>query len=190
MPRIANGSSSGVEASASRNVSIRSLRRSTRSPGASSLSKEASRSSHQSQSQSSTAALRGYHAGVSLDQATEVAPLGHDVGKLQVVVAPWRQEVVGSEPVGGEQIRLRAHFALRDAAVQVGAHVLGLGGRGVVGVAADVEVVVVLAQLLAGHDAGVAGDVLERGEGARRSSRCARARGSSGRGPRGTRRPR
>ena len=33
---------------------------------------------------------------------------------------------------------------------------------GVVGVPADVEVVVVLLQLLAGHDPGVAGDVLER----------------------------
>ena len=62
----------------------------------------------------------------------------------------------------GEQGSFGVDLSPGHAAVQVGADILRFGRGRVVGVAADVEVVVVGCQFLAGDDGGVAGDVGER----------------------------
>ena len=58
--------------------------------------------------------------------------------------------MAGLETVSSERAALAAISLTGDAAVQVRPDVLRLGGRRVVHVAADVEVVVVLGELLAG----------------------------------------
>ena len=103
-------------------------------------------------------------AGVGLDALLEVARSDRSVQlRAEVVVAlvPLHQQVHGVEAVGGEQLGLGRHLRLGHPAQQVGPHVLGLGRRGVVGIAADVEVVVVLGQLGVGHHGGERGDVGE-----------------------------
>jgi hypothetical protein len=63
--------------------------------------------------------------------------------------------------VRGEQVGFRRDLRSRHAAVQVGAHIVGLGWQGIVGVAANVEVVVVVRESLTRHDGRVARNVGE-----------------------------
>src|ERR1700694_4662655 len=61
-----------------------------------------------------------------------------------------------------EEAFLILHFRLRDSTVEVCTHVLRLGSRRVVGVAADIQVVVVLPELLPSDHGCESGDCLER----------------------------
>ena len=61
--------------------------------------------------------------------------------------------------MGGEQVGLGFDLGLGHPAEHVRPHIMGLGRRSVVGVAADVQVVVVLRQRLVGDHGSEAGDV-------------------------------
>jgi hypothetical protein len=69
--------------------------------------------------------------------------------------------VTAAEAVRLEQCALGVDLCLGNAAEQMRAHVVRLGRWHVVGVAADVEVVLILGELIPVHDPGEAGNVLE-----------------------------
>ena len=110
-------------------------------------------------------ALPGLHARVLFDDPFEVAVAVEARVKIPVGEISFDEEVLGVEAVRGEQVGLGRDLGLGHAAQQVRPHVLRLGGRGVVGVAADVQVVVVLGQLGVAHAARKAVEVLETLEG-------------------------
>ena len=104
------------------------------------------------------------HAGVGLDQRTNGGAVGERGGEVVV----FRILLARGEGVGGiesecvEQRAVVRDFGHRHAAKQMGAHVVRLGRRRVVHVAADVQIEVVglAGDLGERDDAGVAGDVL------------------------------
>ena len=128
------------------------------------------------------------HAGVLLDGNADLGAFGQAGREIVVVRVALDEDGGGIEAVGVEEVALVSNLGLWDTAEEVGADILGLRRRSVVGVAADVAVVVVLCEFGVAYDAGEAGDVLEVARRrARRSSLCARGGGSSGRVRRGTR---
>jgi len=69
--------------------------------------------------------------------------------------------------VPGEQLPLGLNFGPGHAALKVGTYVVRFGHRGVIGVVADVQVVVVVLKFLSSHHAGISVHIAERRIGAR-----------------------
>ncbi len=98
---------------------------------------------------------------MGLDGPLQVGAFGERSGEVQVAVIPAYQEGHGIEAMSLEEVGLGGHLGPGDATQEVGPHVLGLGIGGVVGVAPDVQVEVVLGQGGVVHHSGVAGHILE-----------------------------
>lgn len=109
----------------------------------------ASRLADHQVSTASVSLLLRRDALVALYALLEVGFLGEALGEVEVALVLLRQQVPRVEAVGVEERALRLDLGIGDAAEEVRSDVVGLGRRRVVGVPADVEVVVVLAQLLA-----------------------------------------
>ena len=98
----------------------------------------------------------------SPSRAATPGSVGHEIlqvwlrgdrgGEVVVVGVTLDEDVHRVEAVRSEEVRLVGDLALGDTANEVGAHVLRLGRRCVVGVAADIEVDVVGEQLIVGDD--------------------------------------
>ncbi|MCK7471430.1 MAG: hypothetical protein MZU95_12165 [Desulfomicrobium escambiense] len=122
--------------------------------------------------------------GVGLDQTAQIRPLGERGGEIGIALVAVDEHRRRVESAGIEQRPLIRNLGAGHTAEQMGAHVLRLRRRGVVRVAADVEVVVVRPRSRrVATTARIAGDGLEALIGARRSSRRARGADSSGRDP-------
>ena len=106
MPRTAKGSSSGVACERVSERLDQFLAQIDKVAWRLQLVEAPSWSSHHSPIASSTSALGRDDTRVGLDQAPEVAPLGHDVGKLQVVVVLGDEEVIGSRPCAAKRSAL------------------------------------------------------------------------------------
>ena len=100
-------------------------------------------------------------AGVALHEGRNRVAAVHRRGEVVVGLVAFDERHLGVKAVGPKQVELRGHFGLRHAAQQVCLHVLPLGRRGVVGVAADVEVVVGCLEVGLRSHGGVAGYDLE-----------------------------
>lgn len=81
--------------------------------------------------------------------------------KVEILGIALHQQVHRVQAVGPEQSSFVGHLGLGNAAHQMGAHVVRLGRWGIVGVATDVEVVVV------GFERGVVDDGREAVDGAK-----------------------
>jgi hypothetical protein len=103
--------------------------------------------------------VRPDEAGIVADERCDGAALGDRGGEVAVrrIVGPRHEQPLAQVRIVGPVAAERIDLPRRHAAVDVGAHVVRLGRRGVVDKAADVAVVVLGRDLGLGDEAGVAG---------------------------------
>lgn len=99
--------------------------------------------------------------GLGFDQGFKLSAIRNSRSEVDIVLVARRKEGIGLEAQRGEELLFSGDLRSRDAAGEVGVDVLGLGRGRVVGVAADVEVVVVVALGVEVDDGGEAAHRLE-----------------------------